>query len=112
MPREQLWAWWRPGVASGQCLPIHSLPYPECSSWLRTVGRKKRDLREEKSHVTVTREANEENTTGERGQGRSVCPPALTGTREPGTGPGASGAGADGTRGKPGSGGGPATSAV
>ena len=57
----------------------------ECSSWLRTVGRKKRDLREEKSHVTVTRKANEENTTGERGQGRSVCPPALTGTREPGT---------------------------
>ena len=54
-PVEQLWAWWRPGVASGQCLPVHSLPYPESSSWLRTVGRKKRNLREEKSHVTVTR---------------------------------------------------------
>lgn len=70
------------GVASGQCLPVHSLPYLECS-WLRTVGRKKRELRDEKSHVTVTSEAKEENITGERGQGRREF--ALLLSQGPGT---------------------------
>lgn len=61
---------WQPGT-------FGSLPYLECSSWLRTVGRKKRDLREEKSRITVTSKAKEENTTGERGQGRRESPACL-----------------------------------
>lgn len=48
----------------GSTFPCSSLPYLEYSSWLRTVGRKKRDLRGEKSHITVTSEAKQENTTG------------------------------------------------
>lgn len=38
------------GMAAGQP-PVSLVPYHECSPWLRTVGRKKRDLREEKSHT-------------------------------------------------------------
>lgn len=68
----------------GVGVAFSSLPYLECSSWLRTVGRKKRDLRREKSHMAVTSEAKEGNTPEERGQEEQNLPVCLPRDQEPG----------------------------
>lgn len=71
----------------GSTFPFSALSYLKCSSWLRTVGRKKRDLKRERSHTTVNSEVKEENTTGEKGQEAEILPaclPAFTGIRNPG----------------------------
>lgn len=65
----------------GSTFSFSSLSYLKCSSWLRTVGRKKRDLKRERSHTTVNSEAKEENTAGGKGQEAEpaclpACPPA------------------------------------
>lgn len=66
----------------GSTFPFSSLSYLKCSSWLRTVGRKKRDLKRERSHTTVNSEAKEENTAGGKGQkAEPACLPAFTGIR-------------------------------
>ena len=64
----------------GSTFLFSSSPYPECSPWLRTVGRKK-NLKGEKT----TSEAKEENKTEARGQtgGRSL-PACLLRDQEPG----------------------------
>lgn len=73
------------GVASGQHLPVQLIILSQVSSWLRTVGRKKRDLKRERSHTTVNSEAKEENTVGEKEQeAEPACLPAFPGIRNPG----------------------------
>lgn len=71
----------RGGGGVGSISPFSSSPYLECSSWLRTVGRKKRELREEKAT------GQEENTTGERGQEEEHLSACLHRDQEPGNSP-------------------------
>lgn len=61
------------GTAARQ-LPISLVPYLECSPWLRTVGRKKRDLREEKSHTES--EQSKRTTCRRRPEEESLPPPS------------------------------------
>lgn len=54
--------------------PFRWLPYLECPSWLRTVGRKKERPQRRERHRTVTRGAKQQSTTGEGGgEGQSCC---------------------------------------
>lgn len=73
----------RSSSGHGVGVAFSSSPYLECSSWIRTVGRKKRDLRREKSHMAVTSETKEGNTP-EGDRRNRVCLPAFTGIRNPG----------------------------
>lgn len=59
--------------AAGQP-PIRLVPYLGCAPWLRTVGRKKRDLREEKSHTKSQAKQDDNMQKGPRRRAcRSLC---------------------------------------
>lgn len=63
---------WRDALDAAGRPPISLVPYLGCSPWLRTVGRKKRDLREEKCH---TESEQSKRTACRRSPGEESLPP-------------------------------------